>query len=747
MELDIQEIFKSDLDPNSQLWWSDEKINKINYNFRQVALGGMSGPAGVAGYMGGSGVPGVEGYFGFQGDTGYQGTSGPEAIEPWKFLSDDHGDLNTIFPKYNQEINGIETDAIRVVFSEDVITKGVQDVDLDGDVDEFDIETTNSPLNFNDTVLLLYTVDTDGNNVPDRKNLELRVSGAQNNTGDTGDFFLSANTANSSTLNIESNKIIYNSNSFELNTTDNNTGQGVQLANIDILNSNFNVLSKINNTVTVKDTGSISYSTNNISTVDNSGKILSSDDSDGNVSWKHKWEVLGTYPLGTIVSIPVDLFNSNNFHLNGTMNNPGSEYLKLIFGAGIEGTQYEGWYLANGKRWQNESGGIQHTIPNLNNFKYSISGNGDGQSVSFDNDTTQIIIGGIDYSVDCEFTGFTGTGSYNIDHEVDFSDVSFNLAGYQDPGLNIKKNIHLVYLRNSKLFWSTNDFAITGTNPINLSYSSSTSEASCTNNSNVTLQPLYQLSGANATSFNVFANDLSDGELYLNGQLATSGWYSNGTISRYWTGTEFSNKILCIISTEIQLDYNVKVTQLDGTRPVSNGNPYYINATVLKNATDLKNQVGAQAAAGWYKELERSNYSGVYYRRYWTGTQFLGETINSKYVIWFANHYFTTAASPCNDMSGNVWGLFAGFSSYPVQKPTSIDTIYQGGGIPYVYTNLPASVPAQDYGELPLSKVINQNVPGNNSSVKYNLISENKQGATYSTLNTTDGKFYQPSIC
>ena len=45
--LNIKEIFKSDLDPNSPNWWAKAKVDKINFNFNQLEKGGSYGPTGL----------------------------------------------------------------------------------------------------------------------------------------------------------------------------------------------------------------------------------------------------------------------------------------------------------------------------------------------------------------------------------------------------------------------------------------------------------------------------------------------------------------------------------------------------------------------------------------------------------------------------------------------------------------------------------------------------------------------------
>ena len=83
MAINIKEIFKSDLDPNSNSWWSQDKVDKINNNFKQLSSGGMTGPMGSQGSFGSSGSIGVTGAKGNKGDTGVQGNQGSIGYSTW----------------------------------------------------------------------------------------------------------------------------------------------------------------------------------------------------------------------------------------------------------------------------------------------------------------------------------------------------------------------------------------------------------------------------------------------------------------------------------------------------------------------------------------------------------------------------------------------------------------------------------------------------------------------------------------
>ena len=65
MPIRVQEIFRSDLDPNSDYWWASDKLDKLNYNFGLLSLGGVPGPLGPQGNDGFTGERGFQGLVGF----------------------------------------------------------------------------------------------------------------------------------------------------------------------------------------------------------------------------------------------------------------------------------------------------------------------------------------------------------------------------------------------------------------------------------------------------------------------------------------------------------------------------------------------------------------------------------------------------------------------------------------------------------------------------------------------------------
>jgi hypothetical protein len=101
MAINIKELFVTDLNPNSGVWWSKDKIDKINYNFDQLSNGGMPGPQGTIGADGGDGNMGAQGDTGYKGLQGYQGPQGAESLNDWDYFPEGNGLPGYLFPRKN----------------------------------------------------------------------------------------------------------------------------------------------------------------------------------------------------------------------------------------------------------------------------------------------------------------------------------------------------------------------------------------------------------------------------------------------------------------------------------------------------------------------------------------------------------------------------------------------------------------------------------------------------------------------
>ena len=451
MNINIKQIFTSDLDPNSTLWWGEDKVDKINHNFRQFELGGAQGPQGYPGSNGSIGYAGSQGYQGAEGYQGSQGHQGSEGIEPWKAIN---RDITSLFPKYN---NGpaIGDDVRRVSFS-DIITSDDSGDNIVQPGEE--VTTYNGALDWNDTVLNIFTPDPgfdnielvkDGNydlNTQPQHDRALITLDNINNTNileifSSGKFRIEADGLTLSNYELDAmNEIWLNLNNTEFNLSlidTDNTGaiDGVAVFQQDLTSkSDF----KYN-----KDA--------------QANYILTADNTTGETSWKNKLDVFDGMPIGTIVSIPSEYFNSDNFYLDETLssNESNQTVLNLRWGSGKESGPFIGWYVCGGMTWEDETN--SYDTPNLNSFSYQIDPNGSGQLNISGGDNNHILLAGAKHYVDASYTG---SNTYNISTTLTDADENIDLLySQQSGGYYRSKNIHIVYLGVENMKWSDSGVA------------------------------------------------------------------------------------------------------------------------------------------------------------------------------------------------------------------------------------------------------------------------------------------------
>jgi hypothetical protein len=435
MDINVKHIFKSDLDPNSTLWWSVDKIDKINYNFELLKLGGPQGPLGRTGSTGDIGYGGDQGFIGSHGDLGAQGSQGAQGIEPWKLVDYGPGELKYILPKFNGDPQ-FEDDVIRVVFSDYII----DDFDGDGIFQPGEIvDTVQSPVDYADGILTSYTHDPNYNNIEFRTSDDNSKSGIldiyEDGTNEIFEIYASNailfKDAKYHFKNYLRNEVwLYLDDKFELTK-----------------NSKFNLDLEANQV--------FKYTTDAIP-----GHILASDDNLGNLSWKAKLEVFDTLPIGSIISIPYIYFNSDNFNLDrfvsSTESNSGTFEFK--YGRGKSNSQFAGWYLCHGETWKNSN--YSYDTPNLNSFSYQIDSNNNGQVSMNSQFQKNILLGGAKITNLAEEDGVgSGPGLYrfNITQTMDQSDINITLSqGTSTETMSISRNVHIVYLGQEDLFWVKN---------------------------------------------------------------------------------------------------------------------------------------------------------------------------------------------------------------------------------------------------------------------------------------------------
>jgi hypothetical protein len=688
-------------------WWSKDKIDKINLNFELLSSGGMKGPVGN---FGEDGLTGPQGPQGYQGPQGLQGSQG---ISPWTEGS--NNDFLTLHPNFQV---GSEYQPIRI---------GI------GQTDDEQVA-----INFQGPLTKLHNHETSISNLiinspnsldfhfklsPEGDFKKLEIGDIINSASklklqydlDTMDYILHNDPSNTNYL-LEANQAVSNvNNNTNLKFRSKDTKLGLESSNI-IANSNFK------------------YTNDALE-----NRVLVSLDNNGNTAWRNKSDVFGTLPVGSIISITEDWFNDDNFYLTYQISQSGSE-LKIIYGRGRENTPFEGWYICNGQTWTD--GNIQYEVPNLNSFDFDIDSNGGDQESVTDGDNTPIIIGG--YNLEMQST-YDTTDSKYISEFIEPTDTTTDQISLNTGGnFDISRNVHIIYLKVLDYFWTTGDIEPIILTPIELAGPSTSSDDACGLNTTQT----YEWTGGAANWAN---DDMSNIILYIilynnnNERIgltrALAGWYSKDDISRYWNGSQFSLREVCPILIPIDLTFDNDVTNLNGITSSSN-TEYIINSEDFENATSLL-QGGSNAAAGWYREFVRFGY-----RRYWNGSEFIGEKFNTNYIykagVIGASSTINTACQ-----SSDPTPIYYA-TNQPIPTPdlslTELHRINSLGGTVLVHLNWNGN---EASGDKPLVKIYNQNAPG--ISGKYTALTDVAEqalgGDTYTSTITINSTINQPIQC
>lgn len=709
--LNIKEIFKSDLDPNSTIWWADAKVDKLNYNFNQLILGGPQGPQGNTGYSGDSGARGVQGFQGPVGVQGFQGPQGIAADEPWHIVSDERN--VTLMPKYNG-LAADEITAIRVVFS-DFITSTV-DIDGDGTPDE--AYSVNAPVKVNDGVFISYVEDVAKNNI------EFRTEVAE---GLGKRSYINLESAGNDFMIIKSDGKI-NQRLDYLTLEDSIDGEYLTLKPTNAKAAGLTISS--NTRVDQSDVianGIVNYKNN-----PSVGMVLAADNATGETSWRLKHEIIGTFPEGSIIAITTNEFNDDNFYLNEFLSSAESNkgFLPIRYGAGKPGTKYEGWYLCNGQTWTDSNNVLEFNVPNLNNFEYQIDANNNGQIPASGGDNSIVLIGGIGLLNDAEYTGTATVDNYTVLQEATYSDESIQLDYNLGSDFYMTRNVHIAYLGQNDLTWNdANGTTPTPTESIYLAGPSSDSTNACAASISE-----FIWTGIGKTWSNV-QEDLTGVILYnANNTPASVKWYAKDNVARYWNGTAFTLVAPCPVQQTIQLGYNQDVTLLNGT--VSSSSNYTIDNTSFEFATTLLNSFGFNATAGWYKKTNSSNGA----RRYWDGTQFVGEVITFGYIAHIGEVEFSMGTSYDICVSNNdIHELYAATNTiFALGGLSDLQSVYNNGATVYVHEGWIGTTPKVH----PLVMVRSQNADG-----QYQPYNGLLDTAGFRSAIQSNSKIYLPQSC
>ena len=530
MAINIKELFVTDLDPNSNAWWSKDKVDKINYNFYLLSNGGTPGPQGTIGADGGFGPAGVRGGVGPQGPRGFQGLQGEGSLNEWDYFPESSGLPGYLFPR-KKTINNITQSAavaLRIGY-------------LPGD-GEYSIGA-----NPQTPIQIVKTIDNDWVN--------LRVENEDALYGYNFRFKEDAGNPR-----------------FEISP---NSGQpGFKITNISkstvfktgALTSSLNDSIVITDSLITINTGGINPAPFNLS--DAAGKftksedkfiftpgaskdkVLVSTDVDGNIEWKNVKDVFGTFPIGSIISIREDEFIAAHFWLHDSINVTSGSPLNNIYGRGKAGTDYEGWYLCNGETWETVQGFNQFLTPNLNNFSYTISANGNAQISINVPESEQILIGGYDMKIIA--IPDPTNGIYIINYEYGFPNNNTspgNSTISMGTGTSthyISRMIHIVYLEDTTLKWSNNGVYVPPptTSGIILTVPL-TSNLGIANMCTTPVTTSYNWNGTDDNDWNTFAVSAGTYKLFNSGttNYAPAGWYVNiDGYPIYWNGSDFTQR-------------------------------------------------------------------------------------------------------------------------------------------------------------------------------------------------------------
>lgn len=721
MNINIKEIFKSDLDPNSTAWWSKDKIDKINFNFNQFLNGGMPGPQGFKGPDGDHGYMGDQGYQGFMGAQGYQGAQGPAAPSEWIIhIPNDNAIPAYLFPKVNQTPGYIEQ--MPAVFKT-------------GYIDPLN----ESPEDFNGAVKTVYSSPVVGGSGSQRM-IGLRL---QHETK-AADFRIGLVSGN---LDMEIGRIVTGDPGFDyLQIADEIIYEILGVSYLKITSNLIRFGGNINTNFNIPE--AFSHDEFRFTPDAQFEKILVAEGTNGKVKWVDKKEIFGSFPVGSIISIREEDFNSTNFTLTEAVYQVGPPYgeLAVVYGRGKVGTEFEGWYLCNGQTWKVANGVNEFTTPNLNSFNYNISSNGGGQNlITNGGDDTPIIIGG----GNIEMSGTqNGNGTYQLDMTIESADVTIE-GGTVSTDTYVSRMIHIVFLENANLYWS--DSSSTPPPP-------TTGDITLTQRANTTLQvcsyaPIYQFTwtGPNAATWNTFDDTTQTYYLYAFGttNFVQPGYYKNvDGIARYWTGSSFMGAFICAdpIGNTVNLLFGPTVFDINGNVVSGTGTDYEIDTSTFDTATQLYNAGTSNLATlGWYRDTN----TGI--RRYWNGSAFTGLGFTEEWIVQVPQTAYTTSFAPSScsliNTTRTTYVEMEDWQFASIGYPQGIEEVV--GLTLYVHLNWAAGTA----GTQPLVNVISQNAPG--TSLKYRSIFNNfiiadgflLIGKTWGNIDQLTGKIDSTGWC
>lgn len=435
--INLKQILQSDT--------SAERLDKINYNFDQLIANG-GGPMGTPGLIGDTGAAGLTGNQGIDGPQGYQGNQGPVADlteSKWRTANQfTNGQLKIL------NISPVHDISQGITTTPPIVILGLANSDSEY-LNPGNTSTNASfykstlVINKNSTLLesnIRLITEKDTLNFVDF-NLDLSIAGENR-------FYIGFNPSSSST---STNRFVFQADEFGI--VDAGGSQKVKITSAGTF---------FTGSFTSDGDATFNSPTFKISTIDPTGiynpaagKIAVALDSAGTIGWMDPTDIGAGVPIGTITPMLEEIFyDSNNFiktqdFSSFTTTDPWE--LDIEIGRGVVGTAYEGWYLCNGRTWQN--GTASYTVPNLSSFQFSVASNGSTSS-NISSDGVENILGGGQVNV---FNPTASTHTMSIDTS---SDTVFPLSSATNtdptnaaysPEYRIVRTPQLIYLGLSDL--------------------------------------------------------------------------------------------------------------------------------------------------------------------------------------------------------------------------------------------------------------------------------------------------------
>ena len=613
MNIRIKELFKSDLDPNSNEWWSKDKIDKINFNFRLMKNGGPLGPDGIEGPNGEDGDKGEMGSQGTEGLIGPQGTIGPESSGTWKskdiiYLDGSKPTQKIIYPSVSE--NGTVTLAVGATAHLDI---------NDELISPYYSELSTEPISASKSGTLNIITEAaigshpndiasskDSITLAEDKNLEKSYNiGLKIEEDNNIEFPVLTFNPHSSAENLPNKFAIKfdRDNRFYFDGTSQNV-----LGAASVIPYELNVDATVPGKVIEFKVGEIKYSNHSPSL----NKLLRSYDTQGRVEWEDVFNMFQVFPVGSIIRIPKDdFFTDVNFNLldaeTGPMEIIGSnQSIRTNFGSGKTTGLYAGWYLCNGETW-GDGGIVEYETPNLNGFEWNITnipGITSGISNMVTGGSLATYNGNILFTGGISTLGLDGSGlntnviAHSFDNSMD-DIIVYNNEDTQNPSsehIILGEQISIIYLKEYDYKWGTYDPNTTSSN-IQLQYhamtgsidSNTVASGSYTNidiamQYATTLNPetlQWNADGApnDGAQLDAYWNDDSNfasGNVrcYLNGQEIADGWLAResggqngwGYAREYINGVGISpDAALETEPKECWMMYSESVNGVDGT--------------------------------------------------------------------------------------------------------------------------------------------------------------------------------------